>query len=252
MTTRSFYAPSFYGEATGALRSANLVVPLVLSCARITSVVDVGCGTGSWLAAFRANGIEDVLGFDGDWVDPNKLKIPVDRFVAHDLTTPLSVDRRFDLAVCLEVAEHLPSTRAPSLVQDLTRLAPCVLFSAATPGQGGTHHTNEQPLSYWAHYFEQEGFLPLDLLRPAIWANDKIEWWYRQNMLIFAARNEPILNLDVRLQQANDYVHPRWVQLFQQKIAPHPITLGELARAFPGALRRSIRSRFGRRSNQEP
>ena len=54
MTTRSFYAPSFYGEATGALRSANLVVPLVLSCARITSVVDVGCGTGSWLVVILA------------------------------------------------------------------------------------------------------------------------------------------------------------------------------------------------------
>lgn len=242
----SFYPPRFYGDAAGAFLSANLVVPLVLGYARITSVVDVGCGTGSWLAAFRANGIEDVLGFDGDWVQATQLKIPADRLVCQDLTRPLRVNRRFDLAICLEVAEHLPETRAASFVEDLTRLAPCVLFSAAIPDQGGTGHINEQFLSYWAGHFEREGFGPVDLVRPAIWSNDKIEWWYRQNIMIFGAADQPILNADSRLRSANDYIHPRYLQQLRQKQAVAPVTLGQLAREFPGALKRSLRSRSRR------
>jgi len=208
--------------------------------------VDIGCGTGSWLASFVANGVHDVLGFDGDWVNTAQLKIPVERFVRQDLTSPVAMDRRFDLAMCLEVAEHLPAGRAHSLVRDLTRLASCVLFSAAVPGQGGTNHVNEQFLSYWAEYFEQEGFVPINLIRPLIWADDKVEWWYRQNLIIFADADHPILKQDIQLRVANNYLHPRFAEQLQQKLRLEPMTMGRLVRDFPGVLRNSVRVRVGR------
>lgn len=100
-------------------------------------VVDVGCATGYWLAAFSSRGVGSVLGIDGDYVDWGSLRIDPASFVAHDLThLPLPVEDRFDLALCMEVAEHLPPESATPLVAELVRLAPLVLFSAAIPDQG--------------------------------------------------------------------------------------------------------------------
>jgi len=151
--SREFFA----GQVGGSASSAAIVVPLVLSLLPVTSVVDVGCGVGSWAAEFLADGVPDVWGIDGDYVDRSQLRIPPDRFVARDLTKPLQVDRTFDLALCLEVAEHLPESRASGLVVDLTSLSPCVLFSAAVPGPVGgvgTGHINEQYLPYWIDLFK--------------------------------------------------------------------------------------------------
>jgi 2-polyprenyl-3-methyl-5-hydroxy-6-metoxy-1,4-benzoquinol methylase len=124
--SREFFA----GQVDGSGSSAAVVVPLVLSLLPVKSVVDIGCGVGPWAAEFLTNGVPDVWGVDGDYVDRSQLRIPPDRFLARDLTKSLHFDRTFDLAVCLEVAEHLPESRAAGLVADLTAMAPCVLFSS--------------------------------------------------------------------------------------------------------------------------
>src|SRR5262245_27668867 len=119
-------------------QSATVVVGHLLSGLRPTSVVDIGCARGDWLKAFMDQGILDVLGLDGNYVDRSDLSIPQDCFRAADLAKPLLIDRRFDLAICLEVAEHIPESEAKRFVRDLTRIADLTLFSAAIPGQGGT------------------------------------------------------------------------------------------------------------------
>jgi 2-polyprenyl-3-methyl-5-hydroxy-6-metoxy-1,4-benzoquinol methylase len=106
-------------------------------------VVDLGCGHGIWLETFTRHGVEDFIGVDGEWVPPEKLHFPPERFVAHRLDKPLQLGRRFDLAVSLEVAEHLPARGARQFVKNIADLAPCVLFSAAVPYQRGTDHVNE-------------------------------------------------------------------------------------------------------------
>ncbi len=64
------YTKSFYEEIrNGSVRSAEVIVPLVLDLLHPSSVVDVGCGDASWLAVFQKLGIEDVFGIDGDYVD---------------------------------------------------------------------------------------------------------------------------------------------------------------------------------------
>ncbi|HUF08252.1 MAG TPA: class I SAM-dependent methyltransferase [Rhodothermales bacterium] len=170
---------------TLALRSAEVVVPILLDFIRPRSVVDVGCGTGAWLSVFMDHGVDDVLGIDGDYVDRERLLIPPDRFLAADLANPLNLDRRFDLVLSLEVAEHLPEMAAEGYVESLTRLGSTVLFSAAIPGQGGTNHVNEQWPEYWAGLFETSGFFPVDYLRDKIWDNKTVAWWYAQNAILY-------------------------------------------------------------------
>ena len=149
---------------------------------------EFGCGRGAWLRAALDLGIHNILGMDGDYVSPESLLIPVDRFVAVNLTRPFRVPARYDLAMCLEVAEHLPARAAASLVDGLTSAAPVVLFSAAIPGQPGTHHINSQFPEYWQHLFCERGFVALDVVRPLIRSDSFVEPWYAQNILLYVSR----------------------------------------------------------------
>jgi SAM-dependent methyltransferase len=181
------YPPAFFTDLrAGAHRSAREVVPLVLGLLGPRRVVDVGCGLGTWLAVFKECGVGEVLGVDGAYVDRDLLEIPPDQFLAHDLGQPLYLGRTFDLAVSLEVAEHLPPACAAVLVESLVRLAPVVLFSAAIPFQVGVNHLNERWPEYWAELFEARDYHVVDCLRDKIWGNDRVEWWYAQNLLLYA------------------------------------------------------------------
>jgi SAM-dependent methyltransferase len=176
----------FDSQVAGALRSARAVVPHVLDLAPIASVVDLGCGRGAWLRVFEERGVADCFGVDGDYVDQSKLLIDRARFRAADLCRPIDLGRRFDLALCLEVGEHLPARSSTALVQSLAAAAPLVLFSAAIPGQTGTSHINEQWPDYWKRRFNDLGYERLDLVRPRIWQNPDVEWWYQQNIALYA------------------------------------------------------------------
>ena len=178
-------ADFFRRNIEGASRSAAVIVPHVLEVIPAKSVADVGCGVGVWAAEFLRHKVQDVLGIDGVHVPHEQLKISPDRFVARDLSQGLNLNRRFDLAVCLEVAEHLPATRAESLVADLVSLAPAVLFSAAIPNQRGVNHVNEQWPEYWQKLFAVHNYRLLDCIRSAVWLDGRVEWWYRQNILLY-------------------------------------------------------------------
>jgi SAM-dependent methyltransferase len=186
----STYDGAFFADRSGSRRSAEAVVPFLADLLEPSSVVDVGCGTGEWAAAFAARGIDDVLGVDGEYVDRSRLAIPAERFRGHDLAEPLDLGRRFDLALCLEVGEHLPADAAPVLVASLARAAPLVLFGAAIPDQRGEGHVNEQWQAWWAARFGGYGYLAVDVLRRAFWDDDRVEWWYVQNTLLYASRGE--------------------------------------------------------------
>jgi SAM-dependent methyltransferase len=169
-------------------RSAEAVAPLLLELIGPSAVVDVGCGTGTWLEQFQAGGVREVLGIDGDWVDRSALRIPQERFQVADLAKPTRIEGRFDLVVSLEVAEHLPPGSAEGFVEFLTSLGPVVAFSAAIPNQGGTGHVNEQWPDYWAELFAKRGYVPCDVVRQRIWNDERIAWWFRQNLLLFVDR----------------------------------------------------------------
>ncbi|VAZ94653.1 hypothetical protein LAUMK35_02694 [Mycobacterium pseudokansasii] len=161
------------------------MVPMFAALTRPDSVLDVGCGVGGWVATWLDSGV-DAVGVDGDHVPRDQLRIPDSRFIDHDLTASLDLGRRFDLVTCLEVAEHLPPEAAETLVESLCRHGRVIVFSAAIPGQGGTGHVNERWPSFWAALFATHGYRPYDLLRGKLWYDTRCEWWYRQNVLVYA------------------------------------------------------------------
>lgn len=210
---QSAYPIDFYeAQVAGSISSARVIVPLVLSMFPSRSVVDVGCGVGAWLAEFARNGVQDYLGIDGSHVTRDMLKIPPEHFRVEDLTEFSDIDARFDLACSVEVAEHLPEDRAHAFVSMLVKAAPVVPFSAAIPGQGGTHHVNEQWQSYWAELFRQFEYVPVDCIRPTIFYDNRVEWWYRQNILIFCEPNRIPHGFSA---ETSDYVlnriHPNFI-----------------------------------------
>lgn len=187
VVTPRYYSNRFYeSEGSSAEASAKVIVPLLLDIFSPNSVVDVGCGTGAFVREFSRNGVGDVLGIDGKWViDGNHLVIPSRNFMPADLGTPLPITRRYDMALSLEVGEHLEASQADSFVQTLCRLAPVVIFSAAVPLQFGTHHVNERWPSYWAKKFRRHGYVASDCLRPQVFHERLVESWYATNTFAY-------------------------------------------------------------------
>ncbi len=273
---RTPYQADFFADlAETAGRSATIVVPRLLQLLEpitVYAAFDVGCGSGAWLAQLRRLGVETTLGVDGEYVDPAWLLIPSDDFVARDLSRqPLDLDRLlrehgldssdwrsargpgrpFDLALCLEVAEHLPAEAAPGLVETLTTASPVVAFSAAIPHQGGTHHVNEQWPAYWAELFAARGFTVVDPLRDELWGDPRVDYYYAQNLLLFVDADQldryPKLaaaHTDAR-PEALARVHPRkWIEVHD----PKRQLLRPLLKALPHAVKNALLRRLpGRR-----
>ncbi len=204
----------FKSHQTGSKKSANKIVPLIIESIRPKSIVDVGCGTGDWLSVFQENGISNILGLDGNYVDKHLLAIPDNKFIPTDLEESIVIDRTFDLALSLEVAEHLKPERAQRFIADLVKMAPVIVFSAAIPGQGGTNHLNEQWPNYWGNIFNHYNYVALDYIRKQIWEDEDVEWWYAQNIIVYINRNLvhnyklPKVN-DIQNNKIMSIVHPR-------------------------------------------
>ncbi len=188
----SLYNTKFYSSINaGSLRSAEECIAELSKQVSFNSVVDVGAGSGAW-SSVLSNFSDGVVSIDGEYAASNFSSLIETRdnvsFYPRNLNqkNSLEFDREFDLAISLEVAEHLDSERAESFVSELTKLAPIVVFSAALPYQGGTGHVNENWLEYWIDLFEQRGFYCYDYLRKKLWHNVDVEWWYKQNMLLFS------------------------------------------------------------------
>lgn len=195
----AFYSEKFYAAISpGSRSSAQVVLPIIFKLIKPLRVVDVGCGAGTWLAVCSELGVQRILGVDGKWVSSQTLQIPAESFKAVDLCEHLNVAETFDLVISMEVAEHLPEARAESFVADLVHLGKAVLFSGAVPRQGGDRHINEQWPDYWAQLFAKHGYMPIDCVRPIVWNDQKVDYWYAQNVLLYVAHDLLESNADLR------------------------------------------------------
>lgn len=231
------YSESRVGVPTTA-QSAAAVVPLLYDLFHPRCVVDVGCGTGDWLAEFLSCGTEVVQGFDNDWIPRPSLAIPSENFVGIDLFSELPDLGSPDMVLCLEVAEHLPREAALRLLDRVCSSSRVVVWSAAVPGQGGHEHINEHPQSYWVERFSERGFDCFDLLRAKFWSDERVSWWYRQNCLVYATPEAAHRAGLHRQPMVADLIHPK---AFEWARDPRNYSLRTILRHLPHYLLR----RFG-------
>lgn len=188
-------------------KSAEETVPYIIDLCHPQTVIDVGCGLGTWLSIFEKHGISDVCGIDGDYVDLDQLTINSEKFYPHDLSTPLLLNKRFDLAISLEVAEHIDEKNSEIFIQSLVSLSDNIVFSAALKGQGGQGHINEEYFEYWKNKFFLYGYNFYDIFRPAFWWNKRVDYWYAQNM--FMVSKHEFKEPKERILSA---YHPRFIE----------------------------------------
>jgi SAM-dependent methyltransferase len=181
--------------------SADCIIDIIWQYLQPTSVLDVGCGIGTWLAALQNRGINDLRGVEGPWVATADLACDRALVQVCDLEMGIDLGRRFDLVICLEVAEHLSPQAAERFVASLVKHSSAILFSAAIPFQGGHHHVNEQFLSYWVAHFARHRYQPLDIIRGHIWDDSRVLWWLRQNIVLFA--HDDLIDRNERLRSAS-------------------------------------------------
>jgi SAM-dependent methyltransferase len=242
------YTARFYDTYIDESRdSARIVLPHVLRMFAPRSVVDVGCGVGTWLSVCRELGIDTTVGVDGAYVEQAQLLIDPALFRSHDLTHPLRLERTFDLAVSLEVAEHIAARHAQTFIDSLCALAPVVLFSAAIPHQGGDGHVNEQWPEYWVDRFAARNYLAYDCIRPLVWCDSAVAYYYAQNSFIFVDRGKigafPSLASLAPASGALSRVHPRrWLEAHD----PRRQRLPPLIKALPYSVSKAVRLRFSR------
>ena len=191
------YTQKYYEEiAPIGIESAKEVYAILENHISFDTIVDVGCGIGEWK-------YKDYEGIDYR-VNKKNLLIPIEKFTSLNLKTAKDFipSKKYDLAICLEVAEHLQEEYANDLIGMLCKLSDCVLFSGAIINQGGVNHHNEQMQSYWASAFKKFGYYPYKVdLRKEMYDNPKIAVWYKNNIILYTKKK---YDLDYNL----DFIHP--------------------------------------------
>lgn len=247
MTTYDQSWHAKYAEMTA--ESARRVLSHVVELFEPSSLLEVGCGLGHWTKEAIEVGVKDVVGVDGPWTSISELVIPRERFVVDDFERPLDLGRRFDLALTLEVAEHVDHASTTTFVESLVRHSDLVVFGAAIPLQGGYKHVNEQWPSYWTERFMSQRYRAFDILRPLFWNDDAIHYWYRQNMIVFIKEERSDLvkiaademHSIVDKVSPMNLVHPKSYEL---RTAQGKLGMRELLTQLPGAAWRAAEKRI--------
>jgi SAM-dependent methyltransferase len=221
----SHYNEQFYKrQQSGSFSAAQISLQQIQDIIPINSVTDFGCGVGTWLSAAEDIGANRLIGLDGPWVKKERLKSNNIELTHIDLNN-ISFNNYWvsDLAVCVEVAEHLETSKSRHLVEVLTKTSKHIIFSAACPDQGGPGHVNEQWPSFWFSLFKDFGYVPIDLFRPALWDISEIPFWYRQNLFLLAPKSSPFFDaLAARGSERNldhpiDCVHPELLKMWKKR-----------------------------------
>lgn len=136
------------------------IVPELVSILNPKSVVDFGCGLGTFLYCFKKEGVKEVLGIDGPWVNKELLfkYLTPNEFKEYNLEEKIILGKKFDLVISLEVAEHLSENSADIFVSNLIDAGEMIVFSASIQYQEGQNHINEHWPDYWEQKFLNHGY----------------------------------------------------------------------------------------------
>jgi hypothetical protein len=213
----ALYSKSFYDSFSDiSYQAAKTMLPEIYRLYPFESMCDFGCGSGTWLRA-GAETIESpakrLTGIDGEHARASA-HCDGGNFIFTNLENPLPPLDKHDLAISLEVAEHLPERRAKSFVTDICNTADVVFFSAAVKGQDGANHINEQPQSYWVDIFGQLGYSAYDFHRKKFWNHPLFTVCphYVGNSFLYIRNGHPLAaklqGCQVKNDDLIDVVHP--------------------------------------------
>ena len=180
----------------------------LIDVCRPESVLDIGCGIGSYLLYFVHHQVREVFGIDG--IEPSVNLLPADRYLQHDLSQPFHLGQQFDLVLCVEVVEHLAPDDADRLLEVVAEHAKeRILFSAAEPGQPGKGHINCRPIGEWLEAWRQLGW-QCDVLASLSFRALSTFHWLRRNPVV--------------LRRGHDNSSPCPVSVTLEEIARKPFT----------------------------
>jgi hypothetical protein len=219
------------------LSDARIVVNALASVIETPkSIIDVGGGQGVWCATFMESGVASVKCIDHPNTPLDDLMIPKEFYQACDISTHFPSPERVDLALCIEVAEHLPTAHSKRLVEYLTSCSDLVLFSAGIPGQAGQHHINCQPPAFWHEIFKEFGFKRYDCIRPLI-IDSKAAFWLKQNLFLFSKNDLQIENVPFPVCHDDD------LEIISKEVMRRYRRAWEITR-IPRQIKESILRRF--------
>ncbi len=185
-----YYSDDYYSwQSRRSYQSAEVFLKVLFDIYKPKSVADFGCGQGAWLVVCEKMGASMLHGYDGEWIKKEKLYSKNIKFFSVDFESEVIPQGKYDLAISVEVAEHISDKNADAFVNMLTIASDVIVFGAAIKQQGGSNHINEQWQTYWVNKFFSNGYVCFDIFRPKLWHNNNIEWWYRQNTFLFVKKD---------------------------------------------------------------
>ena len=221
------YSLKFYKSVDSrANESANSIFAILdkfLDVKRLKSIIDVGCGSGAWLNVALKNTSARVYGYDL----PESIEINQSRFIGNFNTRLELVISDFEtkkelkfqpaqLGICLEVLEHLKDETGIRILDSMSSSCELILFSAATPGQGGTGHINERRHSYWLDKFRGHGFEVYDCIRPELQKSTSSARYYSLNTFLLVKSSSLRLGL-VNVSKLQPFLRPKEVKDFRSQ-----------------------------------
>lgn len=188
------------------LKAPKIIVKELLKYFKPKSVIDVWCGLWTFVKVFQDNNIKAIW-IDGSRVKKSKLYINRNSFIEKDLEKEIDFKKKYDLAISLEVAEHLSKNTAENFVKTLVSCSDYIIFSAAIPWQWWFKHINEQFPCYWENLFNKHWYKFYDVFRHIFWNNPNIYWRYKQNMFLVVKKWKKIPNKLIEKTPRN-IIHP--------------------------------------------
>lgn len=162
---------------------ADRLAKFIKQVIRPKMVLDIGCGPGHFVESMLDVGI-NAVGID---IDERVVGKPY--LFQQDI---LSTKFVTDVAICLEVLEHIHEDHAEEVIDKIsTMFTDTLIFTAAQPGQGGVGHINCQPKEYWDKLFNQNGLYRNTLMEDTLLLyckQGRYMGWFYNNLLVYTKR----------------------------------------------------------------
>lgn len=198
------YSKDYYSiHDENSYKSATVILNQLSNYISPSSIIDWGCGSGTWCKAAIEIWNVSIIGIDQHDFDGYQMYISQSNYRKEDIRKEIWVNK-VELAICVEVIEHIDEYYEDAVIDNICSCSDTILFSGALPFQGGTGHINEKPYSYWVKKFRERGYNLDDRIRRDIWDNSDVEIWYRNNIMLL----KKVKTIKIQEQYPLDIIHP--------------------------------------------